>query len=434
MSAELLERLEEWKRRFEPAAVGELEDLLPAVARQTIPDAPSLIRLHETLLFLRAYPLSEGVARAADEILFHFAERTAPVDLEPFEEPDVSGIAGASLTAVYSYEVTRRLAELFPRDVEIGWDRYDEQDRLGPVLSRLIPMFREDWPVEAHVPFQQWMALAHPPEMSDLQWLLNNVASAQEFDALQVPLTWRISPGASRSQLRLPQRPLFLHREPLIRRSEVSLERELGAGKLRVTRVGPAESRQIIDLILTASATRFRELYGFTHPDVADVHHVEFGRGVEMYFYGVAEEWKLPLRGYQGGMFFKNGVPAGYVEVLSYQERLEVGFNLYYTFREGESAWLYAQLLRLFHQVLGSTCFSVDPYQIGHSNAEAVESGAFWFYRKLGVPAGGSRGGAIGGPGRGPDEEGARLPELEEDVGEAGGRARSLRGPGDGIR
>jgi len=84
-------------------------------------------------------------------------------------------------------------------------------------------------------------------------------------------------------------------------------------------------------------------------------------------------------------MFFKNGVPAGYVELLSLFERAEVGFNMYYTFREGESAWIYARLLRrLFHQVLGVTCFSVDPYQIGHENAEAVESGAFWFYRKLG--------------------------------------------------
>ena len=25
-----------------------------------------------------------------------------------------------------------------------------------------------------------------------------------------------------------------------------------------------------------------------------------------------------------------------------------------------------------------------DPYQIGHHNEEAIESGAFWFYRKLG--------------------------------------------------
>ncbi|HJS22734.1 MAG TPA: hypothetical protein VJ751_00100, partial [Pyrinomonadaceae bacterium] len=27
---------------------------------------------------------------------------------------------------------------------------------------------------------------------------------------------------------------------------------------------------------------------------------------------------------------------------------------------------------------------SLDPYQIGHENEEGIESGAFWFYRKLG--------------------------------------------------
>jgi hypothetical protein len=63
---------------------------------------------------------------------------------------------------------------------------------------------------------------------------------------------------------------------------------------------------------------------------------------------------------------------------------MEVGFNLYYTFREGETAWLYARLLRLFRQLLQVTCFAVDPYQIGQHNEEAIESGAFWFYRKLG--------------------------------------------------
>jgi hypothetical protein len=30
------------------------------------------------------------------------------------------------------------------------------------------------------------------------------------------------------------------------------------------------------------------------------------------------------------------------------------------------------------------TCISIDPYQIGFNNDEAIESGAFWFYRKLG--------------------------------------------------
>src|SRR5438128_10517348 len=63
---------------------------------------------------------------------------------------------------------------------------------------------------------------------------------------------------------------------------------------------------------------------------------------------------------------------------------MESGFNLYYTFRDGETAWLYARILRLMQQLLGVSVISIDPYQVGHENEEGIESGAFWFYRKLG--------------------------------------------------
>jgi hypothetical protein len=210
-------------------------------------------------------------------------------------------------------------------------------------------------------------------------------ASPELFDTLDLPLTWHLgNTRTSRSRLRLPARKLYCHREPLLRRSDISLTRELEAPPLPVRRLSRPEARRILDLILDTSAMRFRELYGFSHPDEGGVYRADAGRGVEIFFFGVPPQWRLPLRAYHGGLFFKNGVPAGYVEVLSLFERAEVGFNLYYTFREGESAWLYARLLRLFHQVLGVTCFSVDPYQIGLENPEAVDSGAFWFYRKLG--------------------------------------------------
>jgi hypothetical protein len=118
-----------------------------------------------------------------------------------------------------------------------------------------------------------------------------------------------------------------------------------------VTQLSKPAARKMLDLILDTSAMRYRELYGFTHPDAQRVFRASAGRGVEIVFFGVPPEWRLPLRAYHAGMFFKNGVPAGYVEVLSLFERAEVGFNLYYTFREGESAWLYARLLRLFRQI-----------------------------------------------------------------------------------
>ena len=272
-----------------------------------------------------------------------------------------------------------------------------------------MPLLREDWPVEAHVPFRQWFSAVRGRAQSDIGWLLEQLdrlpvspsERAERFDALQLPLTWEMgAERTSRSRLRLSGRKLYCHREPLLQRRDVSLAGEMEGAKLPVRRLGRPEARVILDVILDTSAMRYRELYGFSHPDAAGVFHADAGRGVDIYFFGVQPEWRLPLRAYHAGMFFKNGVPAGYVELLSLFERAEVGFNLYYTFREGESAWLYARLLRLFHQVLGVNCFSVDPYQIGHENPEAIASGAFWFYRKLGF--------------RPVDPEIARLVEREE--------------------
>jgi hypothetical protein len=375
----MLEKLETWKRQFGGRENGALERLLERVARTRFRDAGELIRLHETLLFLRAYPRTPAVAQLADEILGNFAGRVAGISSDAFENPEVSGIAGTSVGAVFSYEVARSLHTRHGGDIDIAWDRYDEIDRMGPVVSQLIPLVREDWPVEAHVPFQKWVP--------GLGWLLSRLKgpeAAERYASLSLPLEWKVAPKVSRSMLRLPRRKLFCHTEPLIRRSDVSLTRELAGPKIAVRRVSRSEVRGILDLIMDTSAMRYRELYGFSHPDESDVRHADFGRGVEIYFFGVPRKWRLPLRAYHGGMFFKNGVPAGYVELLGLFERAEVGFNLYYTFREGESAWLYARLLHLFRQELGVNVFSVDPYQIGHENSEAIDSGAFWFYRKLG--------------------------------------------------
>jgi hypothetical protein len=394
----LLDRLDSWKTNFGPSGTGQLERLLTAAGRWRPGTPADAIRLHETLLFLRAYPRSPRVARLADQILFRFADRIARLestgaDTEPLEAPEVSGIAGTSLGAVFSYEFACSLAARHPRRIDIGWERCDEIDRFGPVLARILPLLAEDWPVEAHVPFRDWIAAARPPRTTDLAWLLQQLAAlplspgerSKVYGTLELPLSWEMGNSrVSRSRLRLPGRKLFVHGEPLIRRGDVSLVRELASPPLGLRRLPPPEARRMLDLILDTSAMRYRELHGFSHPDERAVDHADLGRGVEVFFFGVPPAWRLPFRAYHAGMFFKNGVPAGYVELLSLFERAEVGFNLYYTFREGESAWIYARLLRLFHQVLGVSCFSVDPYQIGLENPEAIESGAFWFYRKLG--------------------------------------------------
>jgi hypothetical protein len=399
-SQALLDRLASWKSRFGPPENGDLLRLLTRIARSRFRQPAGLVRLHETVLFLRAYPRAPAVARLADSILSSMegrvgALRAAGLDLSPLEDPEVSGIAGTAFSAVFSYPVARRLAARHP-NLEIDWEAYDEPGRAGPVARRFIPLLEEDWPVEAHPPLRRWLEAARPRGRSGLRFLLERIAAlplgerdrGDLYDGLQVPLRWVFSDAAhSRSRWALdirPRRPLYCHKGALIERRDVSLAEHLQGPPLPVRQVPEREANRVVDLILETSAMRYRELYGFSHPDADRVFRADAGRGVEFYFFGVPPAWRLPVRAYHGGMFFKNGVPAGYVEALSAFERAEVGFNLYYTFREGESAWIYARWLRLFQQTLGVNTFSVDPYQIGHENEEAIQSGAFWFYRKLG--------------------------------------------------
>jgi hypothetical protein len=184
--------------------------------------------------------------------------------------------------------------------------------------------------------------------------------------------------------MRIPVRKLFIHREPLLRRKDVSLRAELEQPSPPLQLLSPKQGEKILDMAREASTTRYRELYGFTHGDAKRVFKTNIGRGVDIFVTGLPAEWRLPLRAYHAALIFKNGVPIGYFEGLSLFERMESGFNLYYQFRDGETAWLYARLLNIFRHLLGVTAFSLDPYQIGHENEEGIESGAFWFYRKLG--------------------------------------------------
>src|SRR6266702_3511883 len=184
--------------------------------------------------------------------------------------------------------------------------------------------------------------------------------------------------------MKLPGRKIFFHDEPLIKRRDVSLIAELGSPPIAAQKLSRAEGERILDMARETSAVRYRELHGFTCGDSRRMLKANLGRGVDIFVMGVPPQHRLPLRAYTAALVFKNGVPVAYFEGLSVFERMESGFNLYYTFREGETAWLFSRIMCLMRQLLGVTVFSIDPYQIGHENEEGIESGAFWFYRKLG--------------------------------------------------
>jgi hypothetical protein len=189
---------------------------------------------------------------------------------------------------------------------------------------------------------------------------------------------------------------VFYHSEPdhtadrtgLISRSQVSLAAELARRPTPLTKLSRQQGEAIMDLIREVMLVRYRELYGTTLGDPRSVVRADVGRGVTIYLWNLPPARRLPLRAYTAGLTLKNGVPINYIEAIALCEWMEVGFNTFYTFRGGEAGWIYAQVLRCLCHRMGTTCVSVYPYQLGHDNEEAIESGAFWFYRKLGFRPG----------------------------------------------
>ena len=401
MSSDSLDRLllelEESKRRFGVENAVRLERLLTLLARRRFPDSDSLIRFHEALLFIRAYPPSPAVLRIADSLLATFGERVERLrstgeDMTPFDYIENSGIARTTLHGMYSYGIARWLADRHRPSTEIDWERLERKERLGTNLPRIIPLLDEDALAEANIPYLEWIHTAKKRRMSDLAWLIERLEkfplSEKEkstlYDSLELWIRWELDDSrTSRTKNIRAPRKIFYHVERLIRRSEVSVAEELSS-PLPLAKLSLNQGKAILDRCRDTTCVRYRELYGIAYGDPTTVVRADAGRGVEIFLWGLPLERRLPLRGYHCGFTLKNGVPINYIEGITLFERMELGFNTFYTYRDGETAWVYAKALRALNLVAGATCFSIDPYQLGFNNDEAIESGAFWFYRKLG--------------------------------------------------
>ena len=393
---QLLEQLDALKSQFGTANARKINALLRRLARLRIDDVDSLVRFHELLLFVRAYPHNTSVVQQTEKMLRDIPARVAQLrdldaDISELEHPEVSGIAGMSVTDTFTFPIVSWLAQLKPTALSFYWDWFEDENRIGEIWPSLIPLLDEDTLVEANIPFREWLRNARGRQ-TEVRWLigrfrrlrLTETEQAQLYNSQKLYLEWRYSYRESRTGLRVPIKRIFFHEDPLIPRRDVRLEEEFNRPTPPTRKLSLSKGTLALDVARNASTVRYRELYGFTNGDPRSVYQMSLGRGVELVVFTLPPEKRLPLRAYHSAMIYKNGVPIGYFEGLSLFERMESGFNLYYTFRDGETAWLYARILAVMKHLTGVTAFTLDPYQIGFDNEEGIESGAFWFYRKLG--------------------------------------------------
>jgi hypothetical protein len=140
----------------------------------------------------------------------------------------------------------------------------------------------------------------------------------------------------------------------------------------------------MIDAARSALAVRLRELHGISYANPDDVLLADPGRGLRIALIGVLPKHRLPLESFFGYLILQNGAPVGYGGAWHLFGTLEFGINIFETFRRGESAHITTQVLRVFHHALRVRAVVLQPFQIGHGNPEAIVSGAFHFYYRLG--------------------------------------------------
>jgi hypothetical protein len=397
-AARLLDRLEHARTQIGTIKDREIVRLLSAAARAKFGnDAQSLIRLHDLLLFFRAFPSGPNVLRLAERLMQNFEPRVKAVlaaggDADDFAPEEVVGIAGTVVEATFSYAMVCWLVQHHAKSTSIQWDDYERETQRAVIWPRFFPLMEEDSLTEANVPYLDWLKAARGRQ-DELPWLvrqfqrlpISEKEKAALYDSLEIMVRWDMSRSrASRTLARKPVRDFYFHRELLIQRRQVSLAEQFAKPRLPMKVLSSREAEKALDLVKEATGVRYRELYGTANADPAWVVQANPGRGVEIYFWGLPPEKRLPLRAYLAGFTVKNGVPINYVECISLFDWTEIGFNTFPAYRDGETAWIYAQTLRLLRQLHGPNAISVYPYQIGDGNEEAIASGAFWFYRKMG--------------------------------------------------
>ncbi len=396
-----LERLLATRGDFDRDAVRERTRLIRALARVRWQSAADLAAYHDELLFTLAFPGSRAACQAARSALDRIAMAVARLPAADRSTLDDSGIAGTVTTNSFIYGFARHLAARAER-LRFHWTRPGEAERLDPLLRRLLAPAEEDRFDSGEIGTQEWITQASAGAASDVGWLLAAAPDARTsadgrqwralFDEADLTIRWDLDDSTrSATRCRVPVRARIRRG---FRRPPTDVAGWMGT-PLRGIRVleGVAAERWH-DAALSALASRAREVFPTVYANPREVVLAPLGEGATLCLLGVAPADRSALEANYGYVIFANGVPVGYGGFTSLGWQCNTGANLFESFRNSEAAFLFGQSLRAARTYLGVSRFLVNPYQVGAGNPEAIASGAYWFYDRLGfrpVGAGAAR-------------------------------------------
>jgi hypothetical protein len=386
----ILTSLEQAKSGFGEGCADAKLALLGALERVRLRTPRAVIRLHEALCFLRAYPDDARVLARVERMLGNFHRRP---DLRRHRAALAdSGIAGTATHYRFFWSTAHWLARRWPERFRFDRGDIEPAERIRAALPLLVTPAESAWLKESRVPAFAALDRLCAPGEGDAVFLARRVEAMPGdsvtreafWDSIDAACVLKPAPGApSRTDANYAGAPVSFRTQPL-RRTRPELREQIALAARAVQEVSPREAVRLLDLARGVMVTRSRDLDAFAYGDARDVRMVDDGGGLGFMVNGVVPERRALLHGTYGYLTLQNGVPVGYGDLLLTGRTAAVAFNTFKTYRGGESAWTFARLLSMVRHLFGCESFSLDPYQIGHKNEEGIASGAWWFYYKLG--------------------------------------------------
>jgi hypothetical protein len=393
----LLAELGDILATFAPGAASRKRALLEALRMRSARTVREVLELHRATCFLLAFPDDAAVHRAARRLADGFGQRVARLPRRERDRLDDSGIAGTVVRHSFTYAAARWLAERFPDDVEIDWRAYAAPDRLDPLLMPLLARVEEDTFEDSRAGITGWIGRAKGTfPHSDLAWLIRQERGAAlspaqwslGYECAEVPVLWRLGDGRG-AITHNALRGVRIACRTGMRRPAVDSRAEIVRPLERMELLAPRGARKVLDVWRAALFARTRGVYPVEQANERECYLADLGEGVQIAVVGVRPPARAVLEVNYGFLFLANGRPMGYGGFTPLFRQANTGVNIFPDFRGSEAAFVFEQYLRMIHAIAGCTRFIINPYQLGGGNDEALASGAYWFYYRLGFRSAG---------------------------------------------
>lgn len=355
---------------------------------------PTVIKdYHDVLLYLKAYPDNRLLLKKASLELLRVTDAIKKImesrNYAAQRTLSGTGMAGTLIIAQFSFDITQWLIQNFEKSISFE-SAGGTPEQGAAILHSVIPNIEYFYATQGEHSLQKRIEKLFLKTDTLLKNIIDlfatNITTGKLrdalYDELKIFTEWKLEhPVYNRSFIQSILQKTFFHKNLA---KKINIAKIIASPHVQAISLSKKEKNYLVNIARASLAFYCRETDPVTYANAEEVTLFSCGRGLTIALYSMQPERRLSIESYIGYMVFKNAIPVAYGGGWIFGERCKIGLHIYPPFRKGESAYLFAQVLRVYHQYFHIQRFIIKPYQFGKGNTEGLRSGAFWFYYKLG--------------------------------------------------